>query len=68
MKVNLTQQSEKVISEKSYGLKKASTATLYSGIHRFFTKHLQMGLFYLIAESMILQYCNTVSVIDRTNT
>ena len=42
---------------KNFGLKRASTAKLYSGIRRFFAKHLKIGLFYLIAESMILQYC-----------
>ena len=56
MKINLKQQSEKVISAKIYGLKRASTAKLYSGIRRFFAKHLKMGFFRLIAESMILQH------------
>ena len=56
-KVNLKQLSEKFVSVKINYLKRASAAKFYSGIRRCFRKHLKMGLYYLIAESVILQYC-----------
>ena len=56
-KISLKQLSEKFVSVKINYLKRPSAAKLYSGIRRCFRKHLKMGLYYLIAESVILQYC-----------
>ena len=49
--------SEKFMSVKINVFKKASVTKLYSGIRIYFAKQWEIGLFYLIAESGILQFC-----------
>ena len=57
MKVTLISQlSEKFMSVKIHIFKNASVVKLYSGICRYFAKHLKIGLIYLIAERIIFQY------------
>ena len=55
MKVTL-KQLPKEVSKKSF-LKKASDTKLYSGTCGPFVKQREIGLFYLTAESRILQFC-----------
>ena len=49
----LKQLSKKFIFVKIHVLKKASTTKFYSGIRRYFVKHLETSIFYLKAESII---------------
>ena len=49
--------SEKFMSVKIHVFKKAPVAKLYSDIRIYFAKQREIGLFYLIAESGILQFC-----------
>ena len=65
MKVSLKQLSETVnvhvgessMSVKIHVLDKAAAAKLYNSIRRYFAKQREIGLFYLIAEIRIFQYC-----------
>ena len=53
---NVLKGSEKFMSINNYVLKKASVAKLYSDIRRYFAKQQEIGLFYLIVESRIMQF------------
>ena len=45
------------MSLKIHVFEKASVVEPYSGIRIYFAKQPEIGLFYLIAESRILQFC-----------